>query len=1627
MDKKNEEIDKVLKEKMQQKLNPSPEFELNVIRMVEKEKQKMSEEKNKTAFTKVTSEEDKKIINKPKGYKNFAKILSMAAVIIMVFTLGMNLKTAPIVGDEQAANLISIKAIEPTKLESGVLANNSEFIIQAEGDNLNTESIQKSIYIEPALEYTIEKTLNKNEYKLKFKQNIPDNTILKLQYVKNQITENSWAYQTANKLSVTRTYPGESNNGISKNSVIEIEFSYATVENFEKFVSITPAVDGEWKHIGNIWRFTHKSALQENQTYKVKINKGLTAGEQKLKENYTFSFLVGNTESAFSYRSITVDKIITVKPNELAKIGYSKGYSESQQYIKKVEIRKFSNLNDFIEYVEDSNYEKATKLKEYEFKNMLYQGRSEGFLELNNTLPKGYFVAIAENEKGKEYFNCPIQVCDISAYAMETERSVLVWAANGNDLAQNVSVEYLGKTIKTNNQGIAKFEEIADDSEKVKYAIVNNELVIGIYNFDLDEYPKGYIYTDRPLYKNTDTINIWGFVPKKLFFDKVEEEFYIQLGEEGKQKVAVDENGNFVYKLELKNHLTEDETQLFLYYKEKIIATRIIAIKNYELQNYIYDIITNQKYVKAGDTIKFDVKVTHITGLIVPNKNVTIKIGENHLETKKTGENGIAHFEIKTEEDNEDIRYNLSYQEIEVYNGDQNEYTTADTTIHVPVVQGDTHIEEKSDTDKEYKIQIYKLDKTRNTDISWDLHELYNGAFETNVDINLIETAREKYISEYVYNEYTKENEPVYEYMDDSKVNVTKLKTVNSKNGIAKIDRSEIKTKKDTETMKYSYDIEFSYKDTSGKMMKNLMSYYENEIFDDNDEGYYYSNDSVEGEGNSDRLYETNRFIDPSYEMYRYLLKDKDEYKTYNIGEKIELQLAEYTKTEIKEIQNQGKLLSIVFKENIYDATVLTDSNFTHNCTEKDFPGFKLTSAYFVNGKFYRMPVKYYNFDEESRKVDVEITTDKEQYKPGETVQINIKTTNKGNPIKTSVNISVANEAVFEIEDDSTDLIHSIYSTKDYAAYTYSSYLDLLKSPIQGGAGGGGGSVRAKFADTAHFELITTDKNGNAKVSFKLPDNTTTYRITAHATNEDLYLGVNTKKITSKLDFFVQSTEPRGIKSTDDIVLNATAIADKKYTVDYEFTIKEINKTKTAKGTTNNIVTVNFGSLPVGKYHAIIKGKYGEQEDSIEYEFEVVNSVQEISKKTTISIQNNTSIKPSKNPIVLEIYNKNLNKYIEYIDFIESTQSERLDTQIAYNKVQEVKEKYYGNPANINQIEIYLYKEDGYLKNLRSGSENIVLSALTMYYARESYGYISAEEITPKDNVFEYYLFLAAQGKPILSDLQYLKNEKEIDNYNKLLVTLSLEFVGDYNSTRELYSTISLSKEESEKYKSICAIIDTFINKDNVTAKIDELIKNKPADEYLRFAILSYFRNNSNEIGKNETVKVKNSNREKVITINGMQIEKLTLNNEDLAEITFETDSQDLMISYYYQTLLSDLKDENIKKDIKMTEKGELKKGNTIYLQLDFDEKYEGEVRITLPNSLRLAINCNLNWITDDNPKYYILNNNIDYITLYKFKNCKTIELPLFIINEGKYKMESVVSNVDGVYHISNSLDLNIK
>lgn len=1595
----DKELDEFLKNKLNGKIKSSDEFKNKMENVIKIQQEKMKNQGN---------EEKDHVKNDKKGSKNnFRKILSIAAMFVVVFTLGVVLYDKQFQdGNSSDDMIVTIKAIEPTKLNSGVVEEDSEFIIYTE-EETTAESVRKSVYVEPALDYTIEK-INNKEFKLNFKQNIPDNTIVKLQYVKNQITENSWAYQSSKDLSVINTFPN--GNDASVESVIEIELSYAAVENFEENVSISPKIDGNWEHLGKVWRFTPSSRLEKNQVYKVFINSGIKSEDEELKQDYVFEFGTYEQGGYCEYEVVTVDKISNYKSNDAVKLYYI----SNDVTIKNVEISRFDNCDKFIEYLKSGNKENASSLGNYDFD--IVEREYDKYIILKNNLSNGYYVASVKNESGNELFNCPIQINDLSAYVMESERDVITWVASNNDLANNISVSYKNNNEKTNNQGYVLLKNVADNSDTIDYMKIGNDenkLVVGVYSYSTDNYPSSYVYTDRPLYKNTDTINIWGFVPVSQFYDKVEDEFYIQLGEGEKNKVTVDENGSINYQFKLQNSIDE-ETDIKLYYKETVIARRYIEIKNYELQNYTYDVSMDSNCVYNGDTLNIDVTVNHITNMVVPNKNVILSFNGKDYK-QKTGEDGIAHFSVKVNiEDSKTTA--IDYKEIRIYNGDLEEYNTAETTIGVNVLTRDvdTSVEEGNI----YKFTLYKLMKNQNMNIqeeTYNLNEIHDGTYDTSVKIELEEIVYTRYISGYEYNEYTKQNETKYSY--DRQENIETLRTLSTNNGSFEIAKDEIPMKKDTDDKSYSYSLRIVYKDREGREVED--SVFINDWFDGEytlfDDGIYYD-ESNYSDFSSDLL--PNVINSYSYSVYKYMLKtDKSE---FSIGDTVQFSLNDCSGNKVTSIENEGTILRIVFKESINTVDFIENNEYKYTFTENDFPGCKMTSAYFKDGKFYRMPVYYFDFNEEERKVDIEITSDKEKYSPGDEVTLNVKTTNNGTPVKSSVNLSVANEAVFETAGgDETNILKNIYAAKNYPVYTFSTYLYNSGNIFEGG-GAEGENIRKNFGDTAYFETVETNSQGVATVKFTLPDNVTTYRVTAHSANKDLYVGVDTISLTSTLDFFVQSQAPRNLKKTDDVVLTATSILENKADdVKYQFYIKEVDKQIEKISTANSMVSANFGKLDCGIYHAVITGYKGNDQDSIEYEFSVNETAQQVVKKETMTITNDTVITPTKNPIILEFYNKNMKQYVDYIDFIEDTVTSRLDTIIASNVIQKYKSDYYKTDIINNNINITDYEAENGLKNLKNGNADIVLTSLINYYGMTGYKYDELK-LTDNMNLFEYYLYCAANNESVLLDLQYLKDEKDIDNYGKLLLTLSFEFLGDYSDAEELYKNISLSNDEKQEYASIIAIIDTFIDKDKVTDEINDLIENNPSDEYLRFAILSYFVNNSKDVEKQETVKIISGDASKEIVVNSNNVEKLTIYGLSNNSIKFETSSDDLMVSYYYQTTISEVNDK-VDKNIKINLKGDLKKNSEVTLNVNFENSDEGVVRIALPNSLRLALNYD-----NSNSKYYYMNNNIDYITLYKEKGCSKMEIPLIVVSSGQYVFENIVYSNNGIYNISNSLELDI-
>jgi hypothetical protein len=116
-----------------------------------------------------------------------------------------------------------------------------------------------------------------------------------------------------------------------------------------------------------------------------------------------------------------------------------------------------------------------------------------------------------------------------------------------------------------------------------------------------------------------------------------------------------------------------------------------------------------------------------------------------------------------------------------------------------------------------------------------------------------------------------------------------------------------------------------------------------------------------------------------------------------------------------------------------------------------------------------------------------------------------------------------------------------IYTAATLALSADRQTAEVAKEAKGGGGGDGGdGMVRENFPDTAYWAAaVRTDASGRAQVTVDLPDNLTTWRMTAQAATADTRVGDGQVDIMTNLDVMVRPVTPRFLTVGDRPTLGA--------------------------------------------------------------------------------------------------------------------------------------------------------------------------------------------------------------------------------------------------------------------------------------------------------------------------------------------------------------------------------------------------------------------------------------------------------------------------------------------------------
>ncbi|WP_293197582.1 MULTISPECIES: alpha-2-macroglobulin [unclassified Microcoleus] len=158
----------------------------------------------------------------------------------------------------------------------------------------------------------------------------------------------------------------------------------------------------------------------------------------------------------------------------------------------------------------------------------------------------------------------------------------------------------------------------------------------------------------------------------------------------------------------------------------------------------------------------------------------------------------------------------------------------------------------------------------------------------------------------------------------------------------------------------------------------------------------------------------------------------------------------------------------------------------------------------------------------DAKYLKVQVTPQKTELQPGaeETIQLQLQD-NLGKPVKGQFTVMVVNEAVLQLTGyRPPDLVKTVYAEQSISTRFSDNRQDVvlenMASPLAKGWGYGGGfstgaantRVRKDFQALAYYNgSVVTDTNGKASVKFKLPDDLTTWRVMAVATDGNLDFG----------------------------------------------------------------------------------------------------------------------------------------------------------------------------------------------------------------------------------------------------------------------------------------------------------------------------------------------------------------------------------------------------------------------------------------------------------------------------------------------------------------------------------------
>ncbi|MBA3503204.1 MAG: hypothetical protein H0T65_22780, partial [Deltaproteobacteria bacterium] len=197
------------------------------------------------------------------------------------------------------------------------------------------------------------------------------------------------------------------------------------------------------------------------------------------------------------------------------------------------------------------------------------------------------------------------------------------------------------------------------------------------------------------------------------------------------------------------------------------------------------------------------------------------------------------------------------------------------------------------------------------------------------------------------------------------------------------------------------------------------------------------------------------------------------------------------------------------------------------------------------NRPMFKMGVAELKVSSAHKQLDVAVSLERAEVRPGEKVTGKIKVTQGGQPVRAEVSLSAADEGVLQlISYETPNPMKTFYKTYGLGvdAGTNWNRVARLADPEAGDPDIGGDAastltgqrVRSKFVSSAFWApMLVTDANGEIPFSFTAPDNLTAFRLMAVANDVADQFGAGELRLTVNKPLMAAPALPRFLRSGD--------------------------------------------------------------------------------------------------------------------------------------------------------------------------------------------------------------------------------------------------------------------------------------------------------------------------------------------------------------------------------------------------------------------------------------------------------------------------------------------------------------